>query len=64
MSRCGKIPFGCQRCDDVCAQRDGKHGREDYKKKKQVQVFYLAYSTFVLFDMHIRVFLKRHFEKK
>ena len=36
-SRCGRIPLGCQRCDDVCAQRDGKQGRDDYKKKKQVQ---------------------------
>ena len=28
--RCGQIPAGCKRCDDECAWRDGKAGREDY----------------------------------
>ena len=22
---------GCERCDDVCAKRDGKQGKDDYK---------------------------------
>ena len=25
------LPGGCERCDDVCARRDGKQGKDDYK---------------------------------
>ena len=28
--RCGQIPEGCKRCDDECAWREGKTGRDDY----------------------------------
>ena len=27
---CADIPSGCQRCDDYCAQRDGKTSRNSY----------------------------------
>ena len=30
LKRCGQIPEGCKRCDDECAWREGKSGREDY----------------------------------
>jgi len=27
---CASIPSGCNRCDDECAKRDGKGGKDDY----------------------------------
>ena len=30
LHRCNSIPSGCNRCDDVCAKRDGKSGKDDY----------------------------------
>ena len=32
-----KYADGCDRCDDVCARRDGKQGRDDYKQQGQGQ---------------------------
>ena len=34
-SSCATIPRGCNRCDDECAKKDGKQGKDDYKKKAQ-----------------------------
>ena len=28
--RCANIPRGCQRCDDVCAKKDGKRSKNGY----------------------------------
>ena len=25
------LPAGCERCDDICAKKDGKRGKDDYK---------------------------------
>ena len=34
-SSCATIPRGCNRCDDECAKKDGKQGKDDYKKQRQ-----------------------------
>merc|ERR1711974_447025 len=34
--QCGGVVPGCNRCDDECARREGKRGKDDYYRKPMI----------------------------
>ena len=43
------LPEGCDRCDDICAKKDGRKGKDDYKiKLPESKGYHEEFYTFLL----------------